>query len=438
MSNPVIVDINYTKRPQRGGLLCWAASTQIVADTLGVTTDVLGLTIDQANIATHAWVKETGSAAIVAAFKAKLAKCDQNIEQFCNRTWHPILDELGITCLLGSALALNPPCLTPAQIQFDIDHNRPIIFGWQYGPTSDSGVHFMVIVGYRITSAGVFQLDIFDPLPVNVGNPPVNVSNPQTISYDNYTVTTPINLHNDMGVPYKLLETYYFAHLASQAVPAAPTGLTVDGQLAMAGTPPARAMIATPLMDPRAAVPGSAPAAMEELARRTAAGGQSLILEVPLAIVAAGLDDLRSTDPAALIALLQRGTSAVLYPVSCGGSVRDSFLILRVADQWIQGGYANTTVARLLVEERQRRASTPAQLAEHYLFSVPALGAFFLAHGSGAGAIVIPMTDDRSIEVGGRGLQANTPYRADQVLPALSAAAMRFGPSHGDDERRPR
>jgi hypothetical protein len=429
MSNPAIVDINYTKRPQRGGLLCWAAGTQIVADTLGVTTDVLGLAIDQANIATHAWVQETGSAAIVAAFKAKLAKCEQNIEQFCNRTYHPILDELGINCLLGSALALNPPSLTPAQIQFDIDHNRPIIFGWQYGPSSDSGVHFLVIVGYRISSTGEFQLDIFDPLPVNVGNP-------QTISYANYTVSTPVNLHNDMGVPYELLETYYFAHLASQAVPAAPTGLTVDGQPAMAGTPPVRAMIATPLMDPRAAVPGSAPAAIEELARRTAAGGQSLILEAPLAIVAAGLDDLRSTDPAALIALLQRGSSAVLYPVTWGGSVRDSFLILRVADQWIQGGYANTTVARLLVEERQRRASTPAQLAEHYLFSVPALGAFFLAHGSGAGAVVIPMTDDRSIEVGGRGLQANTGYRADQVLPALSAAARRFGPSHDDDEHR--
>jgi Papain-like cysteine protease AvrRpt2 len=424
VANPVTVDIPYTPYPQQASLLCWAASTQIVADALGQT-------IDQATIAAYAWLPATGSPAIVAAFNAKVAMCKKNIAQYCNLAYLPILDELGITCLHGSAL--NPPCLSPDQIKADINNGRPIIFGWQYGKSSGSGVHFMVIVGYRITAAQVFQLDIYDPLPVNVGNP-------QTISYDNYTVTAPKNLHNDMGVPYELLDSYYNVHLASQTVPvvpAPPTGLTVDGQPAMApAPPPAAAMRETPLIDPRAAVEASRAAASAEVARRTSQGGPPLSLGEPMAIVAAGLDDLRSTNPEAVLGLLGRGSGTVLYPVESAGRVRDSFLIIRHRDQWFQGGYANTTVTRLLAEERYRRAPTPVQRAEHYLFSVPALGAFFLGHGSGADATLIPISDDHSIKVDGRHLQANDPYRADQLLPALSAAAARFEPFRDGDGRK--
>ena len=264
MPNPVTVDIPYTPHPQKASLLCWAASTQIVAD-------VLGQTIDQATIAAYAWLPATGSAAIVAAFNAKVAMCEKNIAQYCNLAYLPILDDLGISCLHSSAL--NPPCLSPDQIKADINNGRPIIFGWQYGKSSGSGVHFMVIVGYRITAAQEFQLDIFDPLPVNAGSP-------QTISYDNYTVSAPINLHNDMGVPYELLDSYYNAHLASQTVPVVPsppTGLTVDGQPAMAPAPPPAAAIRdTRLMDPRAAVAASRAAAAAELGAPTVRGRTTL------------------------------------------------------------------------------------------------------------------------------------------------------------------
>ena len=61
---------------------------------------------------------------------------------------------------------------------------------------------------------------------------PVTVGNAQTISFDNYTVATPIDLHNDMGQPYEVAESYYHIQAIAAAAPAAPmppTGLSVSG-----------------------------------------------------------------------------------------------------------------------------------------------------------------------------------------------------------------
>jgi len=117
--------------------------------------------------------------------------------------------------------------------------------------------------------------------------------------------------------------------------------------------------------------------------------------------------------------------------------VRDSFLMIKRGDEWVPGGYANTTVTRRLVTLRQQHTHRAAERAEHYLLSVPALGAFFLAHGSGADARLIPVTDDHSVKVGERPLQANQPYRADQLLPALAQMARSVQASpHGERSQR--
>ena len=36
--------------------------------------------------------------------------------------------------------------------------------------------------------------------------------------------------------------------------------------------------------------------------------------------------------------------------------MHDSFLMIKRGDEWVEGGYANTTVTRLLVELRNRHA----------------------------------------------------------------------------------
>ena len=146
-------------------------------------------------------------------------------------------------------------------------------------------------------------------------------------------------------------------------------------------------------------------------------------------IIALGLKDLRETDRQSVLGLLRRGTTTVLYPVMSGDQVHDSFLMIKRGDEWVEGGYANTTVTRLLVEQRNRLGLTPAQRAGQYLLSVPALGGFFLASGTGAAATLMAVNDDRWIRIGERSLQANLPYRADELMPALANAASRARPA---------
>jgi hypothetical protein len=260
------------------------------------------------------------------------------------------------------------------------------------------------------------------------------VGSAQIISFDNYNVTTPIELHVDMGLPYAVAESYY--NVDAPVVPMPPTGLTVSG----GSTPTPMSAPARPQwtrVDFRQAIEVSRGTAVAEVARRVSAGHTDLRAGFPLPIVALGLGELGSTPAQTLMTLLRRDTAVLLYPILSGGRVRDSFLVIRRADEWLVGGYANTAVTRRLVALRDQHATNEAELAEHYLLSVPALGAFFLARGSGAGARLIPVSGDRSIKVGARSLQANRPYRAEQLLPALADAARSVsGPSHG--ERGPR
>ena len=418
-------DIAYAPQPQQASLLCWAAATQIVAD-------VLNQPVEQPTVAVYAWVPP-GTSQQAQAFVDKLKACNQNIAQFCNSVYAPVLGELGFSYLRSSALP--QPFLTESLITADIDAGRPIIFGWQFDKNGRNGVHFMVIVGYyRTQTTRKLKLHIYDPLPVTVGNA-------QTISFDNYTVATPIDLHNDMGQPYAVAESYYHIQAIAAAAPTAPmppTRLSVSGPSGATPAPgPARVLREKHFMDPRLAIEASRSAALTEVTRRESEDRIKLSAGFPLPIIALGLDDLRAADPNSLTALLGGGTGTVLYPVLSGERVRDSFLMIKRGDDWIPGGYANTTVARRLVEQRRQHASDLAERAQHYLLSAPALGAFFLARGTGADATLIPVNDDPSIRVGDRPLYANRPYRADQLLPALAELARSAHPSQ-HSERSPR
>lgn len=190
-------------------------------------------------------------------------------------------------------------------------------------------------------------------------------------------------------------------------------------------------------MDLRQSIEASRTAARAEVVRRESEDGIKLSAGFPLPIVALGLEELRAANEHSVLALLRRDTGTVLYPIESGERVRDSFLMIKRGDGWVAGGYANTTVTRRLVALRHQHAKSAAERAEHYLLSVPALGAFFLARGTGAHATLIPVTDDRSIKVGERSLQASRPYRADRLMPTLANAARSAHPSQYS-ERSPR
>ena len=286
------VDIPYTPRPQEASQLCWAAATQIAVD-------VLNHPVDQPTIAAYAWLPATDP-----QFPGRIQICKTDIEQ-CNTNFVPVVDELGFQSARSSAL----PAATSArqQITDEIDKGRPIIFGWQFDNSRASGSHYMVILGYHRTAVGKkLKLHIYDPLPVTLGNA-------QSISYANYTVATPADLHNDMGKPYLLAETL----LPDPAAGGAGAGPgTAPGHAHGAGSAPRSGREpATQLLELRQAVKMSGPAAVAEVARRDVDEGTSLSAGYPFPIVALGLDELRSADRHSLPGLLRRETGTVLYPV---------------------------------------------------------------------------------------------------------------------------
>ena len=85
-------DILYKKHPQCEDQLCWAATTQVVADTLNQPTD-------QASIAALAWFPATD-----ANYPGRVAICKGDMTE-CNVPHPPVLDQLGFGYSLGSALS---------------------------------------------------------------------------------------------------------------------------------------------------------------------------------------------------------------------------------------------------------------------------------------------------------------------------------------------
>jgi hypothetical protein len=431
------VDIPYTPTPQLADLLCWAATTQMVVDAMSpphaVDPD------EPYKIAAQAWLASTDP-----NFPAKVKACKADIAGNCNRVWYPILHEMGFDYSEQST-----PSLTENQLTAQLDQGRLMIFGWLYDNSSTTGLHLMLIAGYHHTAAGKLRLHIYDPLPVNVGSG-------QTISYDNYTVAAPRDLHNDMGLPYAQSLNYYDIHTQAEATspPLPPTNLAVDSGASSAapgpGPAPAAVRPAPPVPPapgpPAAARPGasvalreaieeSRPFAAKALAEFDAADYSAphdlrakLSVGKPFPIVALGLDELRAAAGAPTARLLRRETGVVLYPVIAAGKVRDSFLLIKRDASWIRGGYANTAVARLLVEQRRQHAKSKQQWSSYYLLSVPALGAFFLAQPSATEAMLIPVASDPAISAGGKPLQAGRAYQARDVLTGLIEAAVRFRP----------
>jgi hypothetical protein len=434
------VDVPYTPTPQLASLLCWAATTQMVVDAMNpphpADPD------EPYKIAAQAFLPSNDP-----DFATRVKACRDDIAS-CNAVWYPILDKMGFS-YLNTGTSVHPAqSLTEDELTAELDNGRLMIFGWLYDSSGGGGLHFMLIAGYHHTAAGKLRLHIFDPMPVNIGSA-------QTISYDNYTVATPYDLHNDMGLPYAQSFNYYGIHTQAPATspPSAPSNLEVDGAAGSAGpgTPPAAIRPAPPVppapeppaaarpdaaVGLRAAIEASQPFASKALAEFDAADyspphGLQAKLSVgkPFPIVALSLDELRAAAGAPTARLLRRETGVVLYPVIAAGQVRDSFLLIKRGASWIRGGYANTAVTRLLVGQRKQHARTKQQWSSSYLLSVPALGAFFLAQPAATEAMLIPVTSHPAISARGKPLQAGRAYQAKDVLTGLIEAAVRFRPA---------
>jgi hypothetical protein len=393
----------YRHIPQCLSLLCWAAAGQVVINSFKEQNQ--DFVAQWQMVQTGRTPHEIGN---------QYACYQQLPDPPCNNPNDP---DNSLTKLDFSFLTLSgsQDHLTWEQVQAEIaERGHPFIFEWAY---RDDSSHYLVVTGYYTTTSKKKKLRIWDPLPVGSGSA-------RPINFATYVAD---GGSNDMGRSVWHEADYYQVH---PNLPTPPSDVHVE-------SPPPAVHTASPVSHAVVTPPSpfdvsidqarkdSGPAALRYLQelqseQSSAPGGaQALVLGAPFPIIALGLNDLRAKAGHSPATLLRKQTHVVLYPVMVKNEVVDSFLIIRDSTGWSEGGYANTTVTRLLNEYRSAYADKHGMpVSRFYMLSVPALSAFFAATGSGSSTVLIPASDDESI-----GAKAGVAQSAGQLIPQLIAAA---------------
>jgi hypothetical protein len=364
-----------------------------------VTTDPNGDPIDLERLTTKQ----------VAGFPAD--KRDFRIEQCggslgkCNRVNGPVLLDTHFDTT-DDGVALNWP-----NIVEQIDSNRPVVFSWTTkGPHGrDLGPHYSVVTGYRVRR-GAREVRLWDPWPVSeTGH---GGQHTQWIPYCTYRSPQSV-----MGVKARHQSDRYnltrvFDDTPSRPRRSSPANITADSECPTA-----------PGSDRSAAIEAEEPRSISavqdafrdedsirETLKRSAIPRRALFSRFApgLPIVAVSSHQLEEAEGDADELLVDRSNS-VLVPVTRGRATIDSFLVLRDGREWAPGGYANTQAAALLVAQRQR-----LDLGDVYMVSIPALNTFFLAHGVGANASLIPIANNAAL-----GATAGEARKASFFFPRL-------------------
>jgi hypothetical protein len=135
----------------------------------------------------------------------------------------------------------------------------------------------------------------------------------------------------------------------------------------------------------------------------------------PFLITTLSLDDLRN--PGRALALLrERRTYIVLYPVTAGRKLVDSFLMARSVRRWTERGYANNEITRRLVGIRTTSLERGrVRRGEMYYLSIPQLRAFFGAYDRDGRTRLISTTTDPAI-----GIRENEEAFAEDILARIA------------------
>lgn len=344
----------------------------------------------------------------------------------------------------------------------------PIIFGWRYCPvenytrgTCDSfreAKHFLLVTGVAYDElSGAQWVDIYDPLPEGDGNPGLDLNlspdskgtrfslQSRRISYAAYNATDEqLVISTDMGVPVVheddyLTEKQSPVPLARSTAPPPLTSSTPgDGSRILLGS-------SLSLADVTGSSRNAARNYVDVLNKRdnsSGAAANALQLGEALPIVALSASRLRKSEGISKerlpLELLDSRSARVLYSATRGDVISDAFILTharRQIDQdenWMQGGYANTTIVkRVFAQLAERRRTGP-----YYLVSVPELQIFLLATGSGASTKLILTSNPSTILAsylpdiptargGTRKAQAGDDYPAADMLDAVRRAASR-------------
>lgn len=339
--------------------------------------------------------------------------------------------------------------LTKKAFNFEIGvRKRPVIINWRYSPTGSGGGtpdgrHMLIITGYN-TSNGKVRL--FDPWPVDSGqaeNP--NHKRERWIKYETY-----VDPVMDMGQPVAAMHELdlYQLRRYDQDTPAELDDYPKNS-LAQIGAPRSAGMFAARARPIRAEsfaaseVPGTASAephgriaqAKPDLGLQRVDFAAAIAATKPqidkyVAHLRVTLPDgkdvwgrkrLKAATAFPLVtldtdqiltrrdkqeALLDRKTSVLLVPVidTRTDEVIDSFLIYNQQGTWKVGGYANTEIAAVLVEQRKAFSSEQRRPEDFFVVSVPEQAAFYFAHGA-PGAVQLVSVDNRGRDADGKNVE---------------------------------
>jgi hypothetical protein len=426
---PKLITLLITPHYQQASQLCWAATSQMAVNTL-VAAGSLGREVDQKLLAVYNREGVSADQLRQGGFdKKKICDLRRRLEFCgdifaCSRPGDPIL--VGLDPHAPSSGKLGKKAIKERIGTLE----RPFIFSWKFaaGPGSapSGSYHYLMAVGYDATDPSDFRLIIWDPWPVPTpGSPAPTSADFKSISYKTYKNPG----FDNSGLYSTYLNTWSgFAPVAGHpAIPPPLTPPTPDENCDLSAAVPivnsptaGTGSILRPNVSPIAferALVESLTATQRERKLRELAGRfrEDLDIGDPFLITTLSLDDLRN--PGRALALLrERRTYIVLYPVTAGRKLVDSFLMARSVRRWTERGYANNEITRRLVGIRTTSLERGrVRRGEMYYLSIPQLRAFFGAYDRDGRTRLISTTTDPAI-----GIRENEEAFAEDILARIA------------------
>ena len=377
-----IHELDIEPEVQRHSELCWAAVSVMATRAFPESETYRPATQEEVVLYTEAGLDTLAAsgASEPQIVEDKRTACGVDYAG-CNRTGQPLLLGLDRDRINKVAPGLKR-MLSPEHFRMDIGVRKaPIIIRWFYTSSDDCdneeegpprfGMHALIVTGYDDVTK---EIRVWDPWPEHNQAEPSGHVRHKWLSMKRYE--HPVN---DNGSPVRSSHGFdvFAIRLRGQSAATSSLGLKQippvppcvhESVAIMGGTPDVRQVI---------------DGVMHGLVVRAENGS---ILQGPfeagspfpiLALRSADVD-LKRASPERLF-LPQ--TKALVVPVLQAGRVVESFLLLHGRDGWVEGGYSNNQIAKLLVDVRRDRSSPQRSAAGFYLVSIPEEGSFFAAHG---------------------------------------------------------
>ena len=432
------------REKQLASTWCWAAVSSMAVNSFPMTLPGDGSPITQRTIVVlnEGGMSNESRFNRVAFDNLSAHRC--NVPGNCGGSNQPFLYNARATPVPAGKV------LTKELFNFEIGvRKRPVIITWDYGQSdgnagTPSGLHLLIITGYNPSSG---KVRVFDPWPVDNGG----ADDPQRRKRERWiTYKTYVDPVMDMGQPVTAVHDrdLYQLRRFDEELPTTPKYPKL-GSLAqdtttrrpgmfVAGVRPIRAE--TFAADAEPGAPSAEPYRAVGKSKRdlglqrvdfpeALAATRPMIdkyvakLVVTLAdgtnvwgkkrLKAAPAFPLVTLDTAQILtnrdkqeALFERRTSVLLVPVidTRTGDVIDSFLIYNQQGAWKIGGYANTEIAEVLVQQRKSFTSEQRHAEDFFVVSVPEQAAFYFAHGA-PGSVQLVSVDNQGRDSEGKDAQ---------------------------------